>query len=95
MKQRYKKLRIRMMECDIDLKHLAGVILRGRTTTSARLNGHEPWDLDEIYAICGALDIPHSEIHIFFPPMVPNASRVNGHPDKKALACVQNRKALG
>lgn len=72
--QRYKKLRIRMMEYDMDLKHLAGVILRGRTTTSARLNGHEPWDLDEVYAICSALEIPPTEIHIYFPPLKQEAS---------------------
>ena len=71
----YKKLRVRMMEYDMDLHQLARVILRSRTTASARLNGHEPWNIDEIYAVCENLDIPYTEIHIYFPPAV---SKNNG-----------------
>lgn len=72
---RYKKLRIRMMECDMDLHQLASVILRSRTTASARLNGHEPWNIEEIYAVCEKLDIPYAEIHVYFPPA---AAKNNG-----------------
>lgn len=70
MSQSYRKLRSRMMEHDMDLQHLARTIVRSRATASARLNGHEPWGLDEIYAVCKELDIPFEEIHIYFPPVI-------------------------
>ena len=70
MKRPFLKLRVRMMEFDMELEQLARVIKRSRTTASARLNGHEGWNLDEVYAICDELEIPYDQIYLYFPPTV-------------------------
>lgn len=63
----HRKLRGRMAEMDMDLAHMARTIRRGRSASSARLNGHESWCLDEVYALCRELDIPVEQIADYFP----------------------------
>ena len=77
----HKKLRARMIERDMDLAGLARVIVKGRTTASARLNGKEPWGLDEVYAICDELEIPYADIPAYFPPVEKQSAQ------KKRRAC--------
>lgn len=40
----------------------------GQTTLSHRMMGHEPWRVDEMYALMDRYRMPHSELHLVFPP---------------------------
>ena len=68
MGRSHRKLRAKMLERDMDLTRLGWVVGLGRTASSARLNGHEPWRLDEVYKLCSVLNIPLAEIPDYFPP---------------------------
>ena len=68
MTDRFRTLRGRMVAMGVEQAYLARLIHRGKTYVSERMNSKAPWDLDDIYAIGVILDIPHSEVHLFFPP---------------------------
>ena len=38
------------------------------TTFSLRLNNKQHWTLPEMYAILDYFNIPHRELHLYFPP---------------------------
>ena len=65
---RFRLLRGRMVAQGVEQAYLARLIHRGKTYVSERMNSKAPWDLDDIYAICAALDIAHEDIPIYFPP---------------------------
>jgi hypothetical protein len=67
---RFRMLRGRMVAMGVEQAYLARLIHRGKTYVSERMNSKAPWDLDDIYAICVTLDIPNSEVHLYFPPAV-------------------------
>ena len=66
-------LRGHMVAMGVEQAYLARLIHRGKTYVSERMNSKAPWDLDDIYAICAILNIPHSEVHIYFPPALAKA----------------------
>lgn len=41
---------------------------RGMTYTNQRLAGKHPWDEDDMYRAMDLLNIPHEEMHRYFPP---------------------------
>jgi hypothetical protein len=46
------------------------------TTFSLRLNCKKPWTLPEMYAILDYFNVPHREMHLYFPPDGLNAIEV-------------------
>lgn len=67
-RSKFFRLRIRMMECQHDIASLSKTIDMAASTLSAKLNGKNPWKINEVYRICDELDIPYNEIHLYFPP---------------------------
>lgn len=62
-------LRAEMLKRDIDQIYLAELIGRGVTSVSHRMNGHQPWCLDECYKILNVFDLPASDLPRLFPPV--------------------------
>ena len=92
MNNRFQLLRARMIECGVEQSYLARSILCGKTYVSQRMNGHGPWSLDDVYAICKVLSIPPEEIHIYFPDKYPSAGQKSRSTKKNATD--QNLAAL-
>ena len=63
------ELRCRMMRVGADSATLAYVTGRSPSYVCSRINGHRPWDMDDVYKICDALFIPYADIPIVFPPL--------------------------
>lgn len=71
----FRKLRIRMMEMDLnqsDVAEMAGVCAN---TLSTRMTGFRPWTSDEITAVARVLEIPNAEIGAFFFDDAPQGKR--------------------
>lgn len=64
----YAKLRGRMSEYGHSSKSLAAAIGISESCFGNKLTCRSPWTLPETYAILENLDIPVSEIAIYFPP---------------------------
>ena len=62
------ELRCRMVRAGVDQMTLAGIIKRSPAYVGARINGHRPWDMNDVYRICDALRIPYEDIPVVFPP---------------------------
>lgn len=62
----YAKLLGRIRECGYTQKRLAEEIGIKQGTLSAKLNNHFVFTVTEMDAICKALDIPKSEIGVYF-----------------------------
>jgi hypothetical protein len=63
----FKLLRAKMAEKGHDQIDLAKLLDRSLTYISLRFCGHMPWDMDDVYRMCLIYNIPHSEIHLYFP----------------------------
>lgn len=68
MRKRYKKLRGAMAEHDITQEILARHLLIGRRTMSAKFTATSPWNISEMYAAMDLMNLPHDQMHIYFPP---------------------------
>ena len=65
---KFKQLRARMVEQELDGIHMAQILRISRATMSHKLCGKTPWTSEEIITICKALLIPTGEIPRFFFP---------------------------
>ena len=65
----FHKLRGRMLDKGYEQEDIADELHRGITYVNVRFNGKKPWPMDEAYDICNLLEIPHDQIHLFFPPL--------------------------
>ena len=67
MLKKYTRLKVAMIEHDIDENHLNRMLNRGHAYVSNKLNDRASWRLDDVYKICDILHIPYDEIHLYFP----------------------------
>jgi len=63
----YKKLRAKLTEKGHDQIDLAKLLDRCLTYVSLRFCGHMAWDMDDVYRMCLIYEIPHDQIHLYFP----------------------------
>lgn len=66
MAYNYAKLLGRIKECNLTQAKLAAIIDRNESTISAKLNNKGEFTAPEMDAICKALEIPNSEIGLYF-----------------------------
>lgn len=65
--KKYRKLRTRMYELDVDQGWLAQKMGTTRVYISNRFCGKSKWAVDEMYRVCRLLKIPPSEMLDYFP----------------------------
>lgn len=66
MRFNYSKLLGKIKECDLTQEKLADAIGINKCTLSAKFNGKYNFTAEEIDSICKVLDIPNTEIGIYF-----------------------------
>lgn len=67
MPKKYRKLKGRLFELDINQVMLSKKLGHSPFYISQRMNGKLPFTLDDIYIICDYASIPYEEIHLYFP----------------------------
>ena len=65
--RRYEVLKREFKAKDIDYRYLAGKIGRSAAYISTRMQGRQPWNQSDMYAIMELLNIPLNQLHIVFP----------------------------
>ena len=65
--KKFRKLQSLMFENDFTQTDIAKETGKSRSYISARFAGRHEWGLEDIYVICDLLDIPHTEISVYFP----------------------------
>lgn len=65
--KKYRKLKGRLAESDIDQKYICQTLGRSQTYISRRMTGKMPWTMDDVYGMCDLLQIPPDEIPVYFP----------------------------
>jgi hypothetical protein len=65
---KYKQLRARMVEQELDGIHLSQILRISRATMSHKLCAKTSWSSEEIITLCKALSIPAGEIPRYFFP---------------------------
>lgn len=63
----YHKLKVKMFADGITQADLAAEMGVSKTFISHRFTKVVKWDLDTVYAVCDALNIPYEEIPTYFP----------------------------
>ena len=66
-KQTYLKLRGLLAENDMTIAELAYQIGKSKPHVSQCLVGKVSWRMDEVYGILDYFEIPHDQMHIYFP----------------------------
>ncbi len=66
-RQKLKKLKAAFMFADIDYDYLIIKLGRSKSYICDRVTGRAPWTIWEVYQLCDLLDIPYSDIPIYFP----------------------------
>lgn len=64
--KKFRMLRIKMMEADIDQAWIAQKLNRSVGYISMRFTGRGEWTISECCAICKLLKIPLEELHLYF-----------------------------
>lgn len=67
MLKKYTRLKVAMIEKDLDEKHINRMLDRGCSYMTNKMNDRSAWRLDDVYKICDILHIPYDEIHLYFP----------------------------
>lgn len=67
MQVKYRRLRGRMYENQVDQLTLSKIIGKSRSYISGRMLAKAPFDLEDVYKICTFLGIPDSQISEYFP----------------------------
>lgn len=65
---RYKLLRSVMAEQDISTYDLGELFRKSPRCINDKLSGAVPWTLPEIYRLLDFLELPHDQLHKYFPP---------------------------
>ena len=66
--RKFKELKCLMVMKDIKQEDIKGIIGKSQSYVTARMTGNAPWTMDDVYAICEAMDIESADIPKFFPP---------------------------
>lgn len=67
MARLFSRLRLAMVDADVDAHVLARTLGVSAWTVSQKLNNHSEWSLDEMYAVLDLLGRPAKDLHLFFP----------------------------
>ena len=65
---RYKLLRSVMADQDISTYDLGELFKKSSRCINDKLSGAVPWTLPEIYRVLDFLELPHDQLHRYFPP---------------------------
>lgn len=71
--KKFKLLRLKMYDQDVTQEDIAQHIARVLDNTcsishiSDLFNGRSSWRMDEAYAVLDLFNVPHSELHKYFP----------------------------
>ena len=57
-----------MYENQVTQDELSAVIDKSYGYVSERMTGKKSFRMEDVYSICDYLEIPYSEIYIYFPP---------------------------
>jgi cyanate lyase len=68
MAKPYKLLKGEIFANDMTQNDIAATIGRSQNYVTQRMTGKKPWTMQDAYAICDALEIPHEKMHRYFPP---------------------------
>lgn len=66
-KDPFKRLKLKMKEYSYDYPLFAKMLKIGTATLSRRMRSIDSWQLSEMYAAMDTLQIPHNELHLYFP----------------------------
>ena len=91
MAKPYAKLRALMLEAGVDQVHLARELRRGTAYITARINAHQPWTSDEMYAMLKLFNQPAERLHEIFPENGQNEAgchRTRPSKDRTARLCI-------
>lgn len=66
-KYEYHRIKTRLVASGHSTKELAHYLNIAPSTLHHRLNGDNPWTLDEMYGILSYLEIPVYDVEAFFP----------------------------
>ncbi len=78
--KKFAKLRTAVHEMGYTIADVAGNLGKSVGAINARFNGHQQWELDDMYSILEMLDIPLTELPIYFPPEGQN-NRIKMRPN--------------
>lgn len=67
MQAKYKRLRGAMYANSVTQEEIAKLLKRSLAYVSLRMTGKQPYDINEVYAICDYLEIPYGDIYLYFP----------------------------
>ena len=65
--RRYEVLKREFKAKDIDYRYLSSKIGRSTAYISTRMQGRQPWNQSDMYAIMELLNMPLNQLHIVFP----------------------------
>ena len=68
MARAFKELKCLMLREDVTQDDIKDIVGKSRSYVTSRMCGQAPWNMDEVYAICEALNINLAEIPKYFPP---------------------------
>lgn len=68
MARAFKELKCLMIRLDVTQDEIRDIIGKSRSYVTARMCAKAPWSMDDVYAICEALNINPQEIPKYFPP---------------------------
>ena len=68
MAKAFKELKCLMVMQELRQEDLADITGKSRSYITSRMTGKSPWDMDDVYAICEAMDIDYADIPLYFPP---------------------------
>lgn len=66
-KKTFKKLRLKCEEHDMTIEELGEQIGRSRSYMNQCFCVHSDWRLSDMYRILDLFDIPHDQLHEYFP----------------------------
>lgn len=66
--RRYRKIRAKMAEYDVDGAWLGRKLGLSPQSISGRMTNRTSWSLEEAYAVLELFHLPASDIGIYFPP---------------------------
>lgn len=66
--KKFSKLRAAARGQGYTIADMAKSLGKSVSSLNARFNGHQQWELGEMYAILDMLDIPPEELPLYFPP---------------------------
>lgn len=89
--KRFSALRAELARIDCSQEEFAFEIKRSLPYISLRMNGHKPWDMDDVYRALKFLQLPPEQMAFYFPKggVSRMPSVINGEPPRLASRTAQ------